>query len=491
MRRSGSLLAGSVLVVGAVACTGSGSTASLASGNTAPASVVVPEPAACVRWVAPSGDDSGTGSRADPWATLEHAVGEVPDDRCTVFAADGVYEGSNSVDREFATPTVVRAANDYGATLRSDGSAVDVGTDASNLVFTGFEFTQTGPDATGVLVYVSGSDDGTRAPSHITFTNNVFHDSWGDDLLKIRSGATGVVVAGNVFYNQSDQGQGEQHIDVNSATDVEISDNVFFNDFTASGRPDARVSQHFIVVKDSGGEADGQLGSRRITIERNVFAHYEGDESSLIAIGNDGAPYHEAVDVLVRNNLVIGDGPDHAYAAFSVHGAKDVSFVNNTVTGDLPSSAFAFAIGTKGENPPNENLLFANNIWTDPTGTMGSLSGGSATDGAVLDRNLYWNAQGPVAGDLLGPDDDPDAVIADPGLPTDQRDITFPWWDGSAFASGDRTIGDAFVRLVTTYGAVPSEGAGVGLADVAFAPPTDILGRPRGDAPDLGAVEAP
>src|SRR5436305_1192596 len=80
--------------------------------------------------------------------------------------------------------------------------------------------------ATGVLVYVSGADTGVPRPSHIQFRDNIFHDSYGDDLLKIRSRAHSIVVQGNVFYNQAD---GEQHIDVNGATNVTIADNIFFN----------------------------------------------------------------------------------------------------------------------------------------------------------------------------------------------------------------------------------------------------------------------
>ena len=37
----------------------------------------------------------------------------------------------------------------------------------------------------------------------------------------------------NVFYNQSGS---DEHIDINSVTDVLVQDNVFFNDFAGSGR---------------------------------------------------------------------------------------------------------------------------------------------------------------------------------------------------------------------------------------------------------------
>ena len=472
-----------------VACTGPGSTAPSVDG---PSVTVSLAGGACARYVSPTGDDHAVGSRNAPWATIQHASEAVPDQACTVWIADGTYRSPTEIDRTFATRTVFRAIHPYHAEFVSDGSALDLGGNARNMVFTGLQFRQTGPGASGVMVYVSGNDTGTEAPSDITFTNDVFHDSWGDDLMKIRGRSHAIVVRDNIFYNQSDQGQGEQHIDVNSASDVTIEDNVFFNDFAASGRPDDHVSQHFIVVKDSGGIADGQLGSLNVTIARNVFLHYEGSKASMIAIGNDGKPYYEAQHVTIADNLMLGDGPDELYAALTINGASDVSFLNNTVAGDLPSEYYAVEIGQKGQNPQNQQITLANNIWCDPTGTMSTVSGGSpsAISGLTFDRNLYWNAGNAIdPGALIGSLSSPNGLVGDPGLRAKEASIALPWWNGTGFASGDQTVRDAFVRIVSTYGAIPGVSPAVGAADPALAPPTDILGRPRGSTPDIGAFE--
>jgi parallel beta helix pectate lyase-like protein len=444
---------------------------------------------ACDRFVSPTGSDRASGSRTDPWAKLEHAARSVRDAHCTVWFDDGVYRGTNEVERRFSTMTTFRAIHPYLAVFVSEGAALDVGGRASHIVFRGLHFRQPGPTAEGVLVYVSGSDDGTPAPSRIILRDNIFHDSWGDDLLKIRSAAHGIEVRGNVFYNQSDD---EQHIDVNGVTNVTISGNIFFNDFGGGGRADTRSTKAFIVVKDSNGNADGFRGSRRIKIERNIFLRWQGGDESLIAIGNDGAPYLEARTVTVVNNLILGNGSDHADTAFSVSGAGGVSFLSNTVVGDLPSDDYAFNVGIKGDNPRNQDILFSNNIWCDPTGTMGSFANGDRADtrGLSLRRNLYWNGGKTVpGGDLAGPGNDPRALLGNPQLDQDQNPVVVPFWEGGAFRSGNGTISAEFRRLVLRYGAIPASSPAVGRAALAPAPAKDILGHRRDVAPDLGAFE--
>jgi hypothetical protein len=443
----------------------------------------------CVRWVAPFGDDRDPGGRDAPWASLEHAVESVPDRGCTVWFEDGVYQGTSEIERRFRERTVFRAVHDYRAILQSGGMVLDIGGDASFMTFRGFRIRQT-PRASGVAVYVSGGNGAEPAPHRITFVNNVVHDSVDEDLMKIRSRARAITVRGNVFYNQ---GSNEQHIDVNSVTNVVIEDNVFFNEFGASGRTFDGTTKHFIVVKDSNGGTDGLRGSARITIRRNVILNWQGDEASFVGIGNDGKPYHEARGVWITDNLLLGNSPVHMNTPLSVYGARDVSFTNNTIVGNLRTDAYAFEVDGKGLNPQNRNIRFRNNIWSDPTGTMGTFSDGhrSSTIDLVLHNNLYWNGGARIPpGDLLSPlRHDARRVVRDPGLPTDQTSIVLPVWEGTAFLSGEPTIRGEFVRLVLAYGALPAGSPAVGRALAAPAPPRDILGRLRDGQPDLGAFE--
>jgi hypothetical protein len=452
-------------------------------------------PPGCDRWVAPppAGDDANPGTAARPWATLAHAASEVDDARCTVWFANGTYSGPNKVRRRFSTPTVFRAAEPYRAVFEHDDTVLVIG-GARNLVFQGLRLRHAGPGSGGLLAYVDQTAEAWT--EHVTFRDNIFHDSHDDDLLKLHDGARFVTVTGNVFYNQGD---GEEQIDVNGVTDVVIQDNVFFNDLERSGRTDRSLTKHAITVKDSNGGASP--GSRRITIRRNVFLNWQGGAESFVSVGNDGKPYHEAVGVRIENNLFLGNSAEALDAAFTVSGARDVVFVNNTVTGDLPAAGYAFRVYTKRANPPNDGVLFANNIWSDPTGTMGASGPGDRNDfangrpgqtaGLVLDTNLYWNGGAAIpAGEPVDPlVADTGAVIGDPQLSTAHDDVAVPYWTGVSFLSGNLTIRDEFERLVMAHAAVPAHSPALGRGAPALAPVEDILGRARPAAPSIGAFD--
>ena len=438
----------------------------------------------CQFWVAPDGDDAGSGRQQDPWATLGHAAEAIPDRGCTVWFEDGVYAGNTEIRRQMDRRATFRAVHPYHATFEGDGEVLDI-SGSSRMVFQGLVFRHDGPGAQGIVVYADGSDT-----DHLTFRNDILHDSYDDDVLKILDGATKVKVLGCLLFNQ---GRNEQLIDVNSVTDVTISDSIFFNDFEDSGRPDTHTTKHYIVVKDSNGTDDRYVGSDHITIQRNVFLNWEGGLESFLAVGNDGKPYFEAKDVEVADNLIIGNGTDEIWATLALHGARDVTFANNTIVGDLPAHVYGFDVGTKVRNPTNEGVTFANNIWSDPTGTMDDLSNGvpSQTDGLVLDGNLYWNDGRSIpGGDLVTSHDDPHAIVGNPQLHEVPVDVVLPYWDGSSFPSGERSIRAEFVRLVLAYGRISPSSPAVGSARTAYAPRLDILGQPRDGDPDVGAYEA-
>jgi hypothetical protein len=452
----------------------------------------------CEYWVAPPllGNDANPGTADAPWMTLEHASETAADNNCTIWFYDGNYFANQRINRRFTTPTTIKAINPYRAAFKHAGPVLSI-SGATNLTLEGFVLQHSSPAAAPLLVQVDGSHEGMA--EGIVLRNNIFHDSFNNDLLKILSGARHVVVEGNVFYNQ---GPTDEHIDVNSVTDVVIQDNIFFNDFAGSGREVSQTSHSYITIKDSNEGVDGLEGSERITVRRNVFLNWEGGRETFIQIGNDGKPFHEAKDIAIENNLFIGNSPNNAYAILGVRGARDVVFANNTAVGDYPSSAYAMWIALKDANPVNENIAFYNNIWSDPTGSMGSyhqetddneFSKGNPLEviNAVLDNNLYWNGSSPVpGGDLFTPEvDDARALMTDPLLNIYQDAVVLPRWNGEAFLSGNGTIRQEFLRLVEAYGVFPPGSPAIGKGDPAHAPADDILGRARSATPELGAFE--
>lgn len=386
------------------------------------------------------------------------------------------------MDRRYTGTTVLRSAVPYQAVLVGETTVLDV-QGAHNVTIEGFEIKQEDPGSRGVILNVEDAND--FESKWIAIRNNIIHDSFEDDLLKIRSAARYVTVSGNVFFNQA---PGEQHIDVNGVRDIVIEDNIFSNDFAASGRSDPEQTKAFIVVKDSSGT--GELGSRRVRVRRNVFLNWQGGRETLLQFGNDGKEYFEAIDVTVENNLVLGNSPSYATAAFGAAGVKDVWFINNTVVGDLPSGAFGAFFDQKGQNPANDGIELRNNIFSDPTGSMDDFTNG-VEHGLSLDNNLYWNEgepfdeKGPV-----NPGDDENRVVDDPQLETDHSALGAVIWHGGTFPSGAADIRSEFERLVEDYGRLPVDSPAVDLADPAMAPSEDILGRSRGEKPDLGAFES-
>jgi hypothetical protein len=458
-------------------------------------------------YVATNGvDAAGGGTSANPWATITFALDNVPDGSLVLVRA-GTYNGRIRIRGNFATGVTVRSEQRYQARLRHTDTVLTIYNDSAEIAgiaIEGFDIAHAGPGATPLVVQVQ--DGFGTETSRIAFRDNILHDSYNNDILKINNGASDVLVQGNVFYNQ---GSSDEHIDVNSVDGVVIEDNVFFNDYAASGRPvpggAVPDSSSFVVVKDSNAGDDEYLGARNVTIRRNVFLGWIGSSgSNFVLFGEDGTANFEAFDGLVENNLMLGDGTVRMRAAFGVKGSRDIVFRANTVVGDLPASAFAMRMNREGANPVVDNVSFYNNIWSDPTGTMGADGAGSGNDFSdtppadtaafAIANNLYWNGGAPVPDDPaedVNPSDDAAARFADPRLAANAG-VLRPWWNGAAnqFNGGFATIRDAFLGLVQQYGQPAANGGGVGQAFAAEMPADDIRGLPRGPAPnDIGAYE--
>jgi hypothetical protein len=454
-------------------------------------------------YVATTGSDStGDGSVSNPWATITNALDNVPDGS-VILVKSGLYEGRIRLRGIFSNGVTVRSETPYLAKLRHTSTVITCFT-GKGITLEGFDIAHSGSGAGALVIQIQdliGEAGGVDFVSNIKIKDNIIHDSFNNDLLKINNGAGNITVEGNMFYNQTGS---DEHIDINSVTDVVVQDNVFFNDFEGSGRINGNNTSSYVVIKDSNGNDDTNLGSQNITVRRNVFFNWQGSTgSNFVLVGEDGQPYFEAQNVIVENNLMLGNSSNVMRAPFGVKGSKDITFRNNSVVGDLPSLAFAMRLNTEGQNDPNENVNFYNNIWSDPTGTMGAGSSGGndfsdtpfgETLSFILENNLYYNGVNPIpsdSGELVNYTDDPVSVIGDPVLPV-QSGIVIPRWDEStgSFNDGSSTIRETFEKLVVLYGIPGTGSVAIDGADPANSPNDDILGNQRTDGfPDIGAVE--
>lgn len=457
-------------------------------------------------YVATNGNDStGDGTISSPWATIGGALAELHDnqvDGATVLVRPGTYTGRQSLVGSFTEGVTVRSEIPYQARLRHTSQTVVAYVNsrgASGITIEGFDMAHAGSGASPLVFHIDGGG-GNSGVGNLTVRNNIIHDSFNNDLLKINNAVTNVLVERNMFYNQAGS---DEHIDVNSVEDVTIRDNVFFNDFAGSGRANDNSTSSYIVIKDSNDAEDIFLGTDGVTVERNVFLNWEGSTgSNFVLIGEDAKPYIEARNVMIQNNLMLGNSSSVMRAALGIKSGEQITFRNNTVTGDLPSLAYAMRVNVENAAVVNDEIGFYNNIWSDPTGTMGSTSSGGndfsdsppgEVEDWVLLNNLYHNGNGAIPADgseTINYTDDPNRILSDPGLAS-LSGLILPRWNSGAgtFADGSQTIRESFENLILQYGVPAAGSGGVDHALATQSPAEDILGNPRDNMPDVGAFE--
>ncbi|MGA2496890.1 MAG: hypothetical protein ABSH20_04070 [Tepidisphaeraceae bacterium] len=452
-------------------------------------------------YVAPNGDDSaGDGSAAHPWKTIRHATARAPDEQPTILLRDGLYADGQSATRAFTRTCVVRAENPYRARLSPAAGQIRALScyGGANITFQGLEICGSGEGKGEYLVHVC-----MPTAHHLIFQDCIIHDGYGNDMVKINDGAHDIGFRRCVFYNPTDH-EGDQHLDINTVTDIVIEDSILFDDYAGSQRVGAHKGQGFIVIKNSGSTPDVTC---RIAVRRCIFLNFDGrPDQAFLLLGEDGKPFYEAQKVTIENNLFIHNSPIRTWGTLLLKGGlRDISVRANTVVGHPAvkySGAFAAVCLCIGKNPPMSDIRLCNNIWCDDTGQMPRLTiSGSKTFAAgsqpAMQNNLYWNGGKPIpteTSDTLVPERDSRKVLADPRLPTFDavNGLVPPRWDAAKgqFVSGQKTIGGEFEHLVLRY-AVPAAGSpALGAADPATMPADDILGTPRGDSPDIGCYQA-
>jgi len=447
---------------------------------------------AATYYVAPTGSNSNSGSSSSPWATIYHALDAISSaGGHTIIVRDGTYylSGWGLSNYDFSSPVLLTAENPYQAILTNSpsGTGLLFGMgDSHNIIFEGFEITNQGASGGTYMIHI------TEGSSDIIFRNNIMHDNHYQDMIKINVwGTHDITFEGNVFYNVDDSGPWN-FFDINGVSNIFVHDNILFND--RGGLSGAGGS--WFVIKTSQSNPVDLVNN--VQLKRNVFMGWDGAGiQGFILTGEDGYGYPEAENVLVENCLFIGDSAGPISGAFYSLGARDVVFRANTVTGNLPVGSRGYAAVLLGSGgAPNENFVFENNIWSDPTGTMVDLADGypQYMNGLVQNNNLYWNDGNSIPTiepSSMHPDNDlVNGVFADPRLNEDHSNIVYSEWSrgADAFISGETSIANEFERLVNLYGAIDSTSAAYNAANTNM-PSDDILGNPRDNHPDIGAFE--
>jgi hypothetical protein len=449
-------------------------------------------------YISPDASDAkGDGSAERPWATIRHATDSMPDDGSTLIVRDGLYVGAQALARHFTKPLRVKAEHPYRARFRSaeDSNRAFHCYGGSNVTFEGLEFFGSGGTRSDYVMHLSKKDT-----HHLAFEDCIVHDSYNDDLIKINDESHHILFRGCLFYNAPDAG-GIQIFDINVVTDVAVEDSILTSDMAGSGRPTSHRTGAFIVVKNSSTDPANSAKCQRIAVRRNVFCNWEGQsDQSYVLIGEDAKDFWEAQDVTIENNLFLFNNatPSTGAVTLKCH-VRNIMIRVNTVSGTVYGwTAYALRCSEEKAKLAMEDVYIYNNIFTDPAGKMPQLIWGRrefVRKDLVLLNNLYWNGGKafPHHEDTLFriPADDPEAVVADPRL-ADSSKMIIPRWDAARgrFASGQTRIRGEFERLVKAYAALPPGSPGIGKADAKHMPPDDILGRKRGDRPDIGACQS-
>ncbi len=460
--------------------------------NAAP--VPAPTPGA-VFYIGPIGVDDLSPGRGttpgNPWRTIGFGVLNVPDNDTTLLVLDGTYTNpSVNLSRVFTTSLAIKAQNPYRAILtNAGGNSLFRSFGGAHYTIEGFVL---GPSRSVTMIQIG------EASHHFTFRNNILHDSYDNDILKINDRAMDITIVGNVFYNHGDS---DEDIDLNAILNATVEDNIFFSDYAGSGRAVSGLARSNIVVKNSPCQWDSSFcnnWSKHVTIRRNILLNWQGAPSAnFIRLGEDGTPAYEAQDVLIENNLMIGNSTNKIEAPIGVEASKNVTIRNNTVVGDLPARGYVVSLRASGYQ--TDGVTIANNIWADPTGTMSVFSVGAdaGISQVTFARNLLWNNGNSLPGSADGgleAADDAQRIVQDPKLPAIGQ-VILPRYDtaANAFLSGQTTIAGEFQRLITLYGVPGSGSPVVDAADASKAAAEDILKQARagrGAGPDIGAVES-
>jgi hypothetical protein len=318
---------------------------------------------------------------------------------------------------------------------------------------------------------------------NIILENNILHDSYNNDLLKLNERSNNCTIRNNIFFNQNSDG-GDEHIDANSVYNTVIEGNIFFNDYKASGREEANRSFSFVLFKSSS-SADISTASHDAVIRNNVFLNWWGkSDQSFICLGEDGKSFYEVKNVEISKNLFINnktrqtpnsDGLQYVNrmsGALTIKNAQDVLIIHNIITGTMQHSWHAYNSTHDGffgyllrlskewgNSPIIDNVKILGNSLVDYKGYMGYISSGTKdmVKDLIIDSNNYYNGgmdflNTPVKDLAVQIKYDKHAAFQDPRLESNLDNVTLPYFINGTLHGGYSSINAARIDLIKKYG---------------------------------------
>jgi hypothetical protein len=284
------------------------------------------------RYVAPGGNDAGSGTALQPWATLQRAADQVnPGD--TVIVMPGRYAGMR-VRRSGVANAPITFRAEAGVIIDRPGPANTNRDniwirDASYIIVEGFEVTAA-PRA-GIAVQGEPDEPGVG----VVIRNNFCHDNgrWG-----VFTGyAQDVVIEGN----ETSYSGAEHGIYVSNSADNPIirrnrSHHNRLSGIQINADPaldgdgiitDALVEENIIYENGAGGAAGINLASVRDSIFRNNLL-YQNHATGIAGWDDEAGPQFGTRRNQIVNNTIV-QAADGRFAIVLVNGSRDNTIVNN------------------------------------------------------------------------------------------------------------------------------------------------------------------